>query len=139
MLDSNKIDRKASGDRAGFTMQKHWHNRFHLEMPAGVLQNPDGVVFFEGEYHIFCPWSPDGDAQLPERWFHIHTRDFVRCSRPEEVFWPEGMAGSTAAFLDAQLLAANFYLIVNNFAQEGFATDDTPESIFLVLTHKINL
>ena len=79
-------------------MQKHWHNRFHLEMPAGVLQNPDGVVFFEGEYHIFCPWSPDGDAQLPERWFHIHTRDFVRCSRPEEVFWPEGMTGSTAAF-----------------------------------------
>lgn len=97
MMDDNTIDKKVSADGAVFAMQQHWHNRFHLEMPAGVLQNPDGMAFYEEEYHLFCPWHAEGDESSRE-WFHVHTRDFVRYSQPEKVYWPEGMAGNTATF-----------------------------------------
>ena len=35
-----------------------WRNRFHLELPFGFTGSVKGLVFFQGEYHLFCQWNP---------------------------------------------------------------------------------
>ena len=76
-----------AAQQAAFPMQKRWRSRFHLEIPFGVWQNPGGIIFHNGEYHVYCPWHRRGKDKTC--WFHLHTRDFVHYSRPERVDWPE--------------------------------------------------
>ena len=49
-FDKKAIDAKVA---AGFPLTDRWHNRFHLEMPFGLINDPNGMTFANGEYHIF--------------------------------------------------------------------------------------
>ena len=74
--------------RASYPMKHRWHNRFHLEMPFGLLNDPNGLSFYQGEYHIFYQWNPLCCEHKNKCWAHVHTRDFVNYSIPELALWP---------------------------------------------------
>jgi len=44
-----------------------------------------------------------------------------------------------ASLLYAHLLATDFHLIVNNFAQKRFTADDTAKSALVAVANKVNL
>ena len=46
-FDKKAIDAKVA---AGFPLTDRWHNRFHLEMPFGLINDPNGMTFANGEY-----------------------------------------------------------------------------------------
>ena len=35
-----------------------YHQLFHIEGDMGYINDPNGVCYFEGEYHLFYQWSP---------------------------------------------------------------------------------
>lgn len=74
--------------REGLPFKHHWHNRFHLEMPFGLINDPNGLAFLKGEYHIFFQWNPLGVKHENKCWAHTKTRDFVHYSAPELALWP---------------------------------------------------
>ncbi|MBQ1335748.1 MAG: sucrose-6-phosphate hydrolase, partial [Selenomonadaceae bacterium] len=87
MIEINKqeIDAKV---KEGIPFTHRWHNRFHLEMPFGLINDPNGLAFHNGEYHIFYQWNPLGCVHKNKSWGHVHTRDFVNYSMPELAMWP---------------------------------------------------
>ena len=69
-------------------MQHPWHNRFHLEMPFGLINDPNGLSYYDGEYHIFYQWNPYGCEHKNKCWAHVHTPDFLHYSIPSLALWP---------------------------------------------------
>ncbi len=87
MVDFNKqeIDAKV---RDAMPFQHRWHNRFHLEMPFGLINDPNGLAYWNGEYHIFYQWNPLGCVHKNKCWAHVKTRNFTDYSMPELALWP---------------------------------------------------
>lgn len=84
-FDKQAIDAKV---REGIPFEHRWHNRFHLEMPFGLINDPNGLAFHQGEYHIFYQWNPLGCEHKNKCWAHVKTRDFVNYTMPELAMWP---------------------------------------------------
>ena len=84
-FNKKEIDEKV---RASMPMEHRWHNRFHLEMPFGLINDPNGLAYWNGEYHIFFQWNPFGCVHKNKCWAHVKTRDFVKYSVPELALWP---------------------------------------------------
>lgn len=86
----DKFDKKAVDARLAqeFPFRHRWHNRFHLEMPFGLINDPNGLVCKDGVYHIFYQWNPLGCEHKNKCWAHVKTRDFVHYTLPELSLWP---------------------------------------------------
>ena len=84
-FDKEAIDAKV---REGFPLQHRWHNDFHLEMPFGLVNDPNGLSWYAGKYHIFFQWNPLGVEHKHKCWGHVETADFVHYSLPELALWP---------------------------------------------------
>ena len=85
-----KFDRKAINEKVqgGIPFNHRWHNRFHLEMPFGLINDPNGLAHWNGEYHVFFQWNPLGCVHKNKCWAHTSTRDFVNYRVPELALWP---------------------------------------------------
>lgn len=71
------------------SVSHQWKNRFHIEMPFGLINDPNGLSWFNGAYHIFFQWNPYGCEHKTKHWGLVKTSDFVHYSRPEIVLKPE--------------------------------------------------
>lgn len=79
-FDKKSIDQQV---RDGLPFKHRWHNRFHLEMPMGLINDPNGMTCLDGVYHIFYQWNPFGAVHKNKSWAHTTTRDFIHYSTPE--------------------------------------------------------
>ena len=51
---------------------------YHLMPPVGLLNDPNGFVFYKGEYHVFYQWNPFETAHGAKFWGHYISDDLVR-------------------------------------------------------------
>lgn len=66
-----------------------WRNKFHIEMPFGLINDPNGLSFYNGEYHIFYQWNPFGCEHKTKHWGLVKTKDFVNFTRPKIILKPK--------------------------------------------------
>ena len=84
-FDKRAIDARLA---EGFPFTHRWHNRFHLEMPFGLINDPNGLTYHNGAYHIFYQWNPFGCLHKNKSWAHTKTRDFCTYAVPHLALWP---------------------------------------------------
>ena len=66
-----------------------WRNKSHIEMPFGLVNDPNGLSYYNGEYHIFYQWNPFGCEHKTKHWGLVKTTDFVKYTKPEIILKPE--------------------------------------------------
>lgn len=66
-----------------------WRNKNHIEMPFGLVNDPNGLSYFNGKYHIFYQWNPFGCEHKTKHWALVRTTDFVNYTKPEIILKPE--------------------------------------------------
>lgn len=52
---------------------------FHIEGDMGYINDPNGVCYFEGKYHLFYQWSPltYSEDSWFQGWYHVTSNDLI--------------------------------------------------------------
>lgn len=53
-----------------------WYPTYHIAPKHGLLNDPNGLYYHEGKYHIFYQWFPLGPVHGLKHWYHVATEDF---------------------------------------------------------------
>ncbi|TDM12146.1 sucrose-6-phosphate hydrolase [Macrococcus lamae] len=67
------------------TDKSPWRQHFHIQPPTGLMNDPNGFVYYNGEYHLFYQWFPLGAVHGVKYWYHLTSKDLV-------TFTPHGIA-----------------------------------------------
>ncbi|MGP7817163.1 glycoside hydrolase family 32 protein [Niallia sp. 01092] len=54
-----------------------WRQKYHIQPNTGLLNDPNGFAFFNGEYHLFYQWFPLGPVHGLKYWYHVKSTDLV--------------------------------------------------------------
>ncbi|MGG5255302.1 glycoside hydrolase family 32 protein [Neobacillus sp. SM06] len=54
-----------------------WRQSYHIQPETGLLNDPNGFSYFNGEYHLFYQWFPLGPVHGLKYWYHTKSKDLV--------------------------------------------------------------
>ena len=79
-----------------------YRQQFHLMPETGFLNDPNGLCRFDGEYHIFHQYAPEG-LSGPRGWGHVSTRDFCTYHNDGMVLFPDTSFDRNGAYSGSAL------------------------------------
>lgn len=54
-----------------------YRQQFHIQPNTGLLNDPNGFSYYNGEYHLFYQWFPLGPVHGLKYWYHVSSKDLV--------------------------------------------------------------
>lgn len=54
-----------------------WRQTYHIQPNTGLLNDPNGFSYYNGEYHLFYQWFPLGPVHGLKYWYHMKSKDMV--------------------------------------------------------------
>jgi len=71
-------------------MNLKYRQKLHIEPPQGWLNDPNGLCFFGGKYHVYFQYCPDSaEGRGRKCWGHMESSDLLKWEYTGIVFEPD--------------------------------------------------
>jgi fructan beta-fructosidase len=98
--------------------------RFHFTPPAGWMNDPNGMVYHNGQYHLFYQHNPDSTVWGPMHWGHAVSKDLVRWEHLPIALYPDSLG---------TIFSGSAVVDVNNTS--GLGTAQNPAMVAIFTSH----
>ena len=75
-----------------------WLTTFHIEPQTGLLNDPNGFSYFNGQFHLFYQNWPYGPAHGLKQWVHMVSDDLVHFKETDTRLLPDHKHDSHGAY-----------------------------------------
>ena len=84
------------------TYNERYRPQYHFSMKKGWINDPNGLVHYDGAYHLFCQHYPDDIKWGPMHWSHATSPDMVNWTEQPIALFPDelGTCFSGSAVVD---------------------------------------
>lgn len=84
--------------------------QWHISPPQGLVNDPNGFIYHDGEYHLFYQWYPYACEHKDKYWVHLKSDDILNWSwqsialTPSDWFDSHGVFSGHAVSHEGELL-----------------------------------
>lgn len=112
--------------------------QFHFTTQRGWINDPNGLIYYDGEYHLFYQHNPYEREWENMHWGHAVSKDLIHWQQLPEALYPDhlGTMFSGSTIIDYDNTAG--YNKKDNPAMIAFYTADSPEKQVQCMAYSID-
>lgn len=99
--------------------------QYHFSPAANWMNDPNGMVYYDGEYHLFYQYYPDSTVWGPMHWGHAVSKDMVRWEHLPTALYPDSLG---------YIFSGSAVVDTNN--NTGFGTAGNPPMVAIYTYHQ---
>ena len=103
---------------------EQYRPQFHFSPEAKWMNDPNGLVYFKGEYHLFYQYYPDSTVWGPMHWGHAYSRDLIHWKHLPVALYPDSLG---------YIFSGSAVVDVNNTS--GLGTKENPALVAIFTYH----
>ena len=116
---------------------------FHVLPPAQWINDPNGPLFFNGEYHLFYQHNPYGDEWGHMHWGHVRSKDLAHWEHLPIALWPSKAKGEEHVFSGSAVIGRDgkpmlFYTSIGGRLPEQWAAVPEDDALIKWKKHPAN-
>lgn len=102
-------------------INQEYRNSYHVMAPVGWINDPNGFVYYKGEYHLFYQHYPYDSVWGPMHWGHVKSKDLVHWEHmpvalaPTEDYELDGCFSGSAIEKDGKL----YLMYTGHYERDG--------------------
>jgi sucrose-6-phosphate hydrolase SacC (GH32 family) len=99
----------------------HLRPRYHAMPPANWTNEPHGLVWHDGRYHMFYQRTPNGPFKWMMHWGHMWSDDLVNWTNTKDAFFPRENTGGLSG-LGSKGIWSGDVIMDNGWAHAFYTT-----------------
>jgi fructan beta-fructosidase len=104
--------------------QEKYRPQYHFSPEANWMNDPNGLVYLDGEYHLFYQYYPDSTVWGPMHWGHAVSKDLMHWTHLPVALYPDSLG---------YIFSGSAVVDINNTS--GFGTSESPAIVAVFTYH----